>query len=151
VPQAIETPVRCNSPIYSFKGEFGSYSSKLKEIADLNTLEDFQEGVKHYSDKLNEEKCIEILDSSFDEFVKWAVINIHYFFEKRINIFRNAASDALKQYRLSTGNKYCYFDIRIDQIHNISLSVDNSSKLLTIDKGKIIQNNNDHSHFYTVF
>jgi hypothetical protein len=62
LPQAVETPIRRNSPIYSFKGEFGSYSSKLKEIAELNTLEDFQEGVKHYSDKLNEEKCIEILD-----------------------------------------------------------------------------------------
>jgi chromatin assembly factor 1 subunit B len=34
-----------------------------------------------------------------------------------------------------------------DSKHIISGSVDNSSKLWNIDKGKIIQNNNDHSHF----
>jgi pentatricopeptide repeat protein len=37
-------------------------SLKNKEIDTYGTLEDFESGIRYYSEKLNEEKCIEILD-----------------------------------------------------------------------------------------
>jgi hypothetical protein len=34
--------------------------------------------------------------------------------EKKPNSFKNCTADALKTYKLSTGNKYCFFDIRVN-------------------------------------
>jgi hypothetical protein len=34
--------------------------------------------------------------------------------DKKVNSFKNAASNALKAYKLTSGDKYCYFDIKID-------------------------------------